>query len=146
MRADRSRMEHMDTIRFTVEGRPPAKSGRSIFGQRSNHHARLLALLAEAHRAKSAAGFRGFADSPVRLEVEVHSPPGQPGDATNFLGGIADALEVKRLRVQASGPLTHLGYRQHVGVYDNDRQIKEIRYAEKESATVGYTVTVIRLP
>jgi hypothetical protein len=50
-------------------------------------------------------------------------------------------LEVKRHRIKASGPLDHLGYRKEVGLYDNDLQIKEIRYREVESDETSYTVT-----
>jgi hypothetical protein len=133
----------MTMIELHVGGLPPAKSQRSVFGMASKHHGRLLTLLEEAHRVKSALGFKGFGDSPVCLEIEVRAPAGQqPGDATNYLGGIADALEVKRYRIKTSGPLDHLGYRKNVGLYENDRQIKEVRYREVESDRVSYTVTV----
>jgi hypothetical protein len=68
----------------------------------------------------------------------------QPGDATNYLGGIAHALEVERHRIKTSGSLDHLGYLKEVGLYDNDSQIKEVRYREVESDRVGYTVTLRR--
>jgi hypothetical protein len=130
-------------IELHVEGLPPAKSQRSIFSSRSTHHRRLLALLEEAHRVMAERGFRGFGAAPVSLEVEVMTPPGmQPGDGTNYLGGIADALEVKTVRIKAAGPLDHLGYRQHVGLYDNDRQIKQIIYRELVAERVSYTVRV----
>lgn len=126
---------------ISVPGLPPPKSQRSIFGIRSKHHRRLLLLLAEAHREKSRLGFRGFGTAPLAIEVELRAPKDeQPGDATNYLGGIADALEVKKHRMKASGSLDHLEYRQHVGLYDNDRQIKEIVYREVEDVTKGYTV------
>ena len=124
-----------------MEGLPPAKSQRSIFGLASKHHPRLKRLLEEAHRVKSAQGFRGFGGYAICLEVELRAPAGeQPGDATNYLGGIADALEDKRHRIKTSGPLDHLGYRKDVGLYDNDRQVKEVRYWEVESELVSYTV------
>ncbi len=63
----------------------------------------------------------------------------------NYLGGIADALEVKKHRMKTSGPLDHLGYRKGVGLYDNDRQIKEIHYNEVESDHASYSVTLLRL-
>ncbi|HEX3326408.1 MAG TPA: hypothetical protein VHV50_05385 [Actinomycetota bacterium] len=47
--------------------------------------------------------------------------------------------------MKASGPLHHLGYRQHVGLYDNDQQIKEISYRETESDMPKYTVTISRV-
>jgi hypothetical protein len=74
-------------IQLHVKGLPPAKSQRSVFGVRSKHHDRALALLEEAHRVKSALGFRGFGPSRIRSEVEVRARAGQqPGDATNYLG------------------------------------------------------------
>lgn len=131
----------MTVIEFEVDGLPPAKSQRSFFGVRSRHHERLRTLLKQAHGVKSAQGFRGFGTSRLCLEVEVRAPEGQqPGDATNYLGGIADALEVKKHRIEASGSLDHLGYRKEVGLYDNDSQIKEIHYREVESDRTGYTV------
>ena len=137
----------MESIRVHVrDDLPPAKSQRSIFGSLSKHHRRLIKLLAEVHRVKSANGFRGFGKSPVALEVELRVSAGQVlGDATNYLGGIADALEDKKLRVRASGPLRHLEYRQHVALYDNDRQIKEILYREVRSQNSGYSVTIRKL-
>jgi hypothetical protein len=130
-------------IKLHVEGLPPAKSQRSVFGVASKHHGRLLTLLEEAHRVKSARGFRGFGRSPICMEVEARAPAGQQlGDATNYLGGIADALEVKRYRIKTSGSLDHLGYRKEVGLYDNDSQIKEVRYREVESDRASYTVTL----
>jgi hypothetical protein len=136
----------MTVFEFRVAGLPPAKSQRSVFGLRSKHHGRLLTLFEEAHRVKSALGFRGFGDADLCLEVEVRAPAGQqPGDATNYLGGIADALEVKKHRIKTSGPLDHLGYRKGVGLYDNDSQIKEVRYREVESDQTSYTVTLCAL-
>jgi hypothetical protein len=120
---------------------PPAKSQRSIFGPLSNQHKRLRALLEEVHRVKSAGGLGEFGSAPIRMEVEVRAPAGSvPGDATNYLGGIADALEMKKRRRKASGPLDHLGYRQHVGLYQDDRQLKEVFYRETEADRMGYTV------
>lgn len=133
----------MTIIELHVDGLPPAKSQRSVFGVRSRHHDRVLALLEEAHRAKSALGFRGFGTSHLYLEVGVRAPAGQqPGDATNYWGGIADVLEVKKHRIKTSGPLDHLGYRKEVGLYDNDSEIKEVRYREVELDETSYTVTL----
>jgi hypothetical protein len=133
----------MSVIQLRVQGLPPAKSQRSVFGVRSKHYKRALVLLEEAHRVKSMHGFRGFGSARICLEVEVRAPAGQqPGDATNYLGGIADVLEVKKHRIKTSGPLDHLGYRKEVGLYDNDGQIKEIRYREFVSDEASYTVTV----
>jgi hypothetical protein len=61
-----------------------------------------------------------------------------PGDATNYLGGIADVLENKAHR----GTLDHLGDLGNVWLYHNDRQIKAVSYHETEADSVSYTVTV----
>jgi hypothetical protein len=45
-------------------------------------------------------------DGPVALKVVAYAPPtGVPGDATNYLGGIADVLEQKTHRIAVD----HLG-------------------------------------
>lgn len=57
--------------------------------------------------------------------VDIHATPsGSPVNATNFLAGDADVLAAKRRR----GQLEHLGGRLKVGLYQNDREIHEVRY------------------
>jgi Holliday junction resolvase RusA-like endonuclease len=41
--------------------------------------------------------------------------------------------------------MTHLGSLSNVGLYDDDRQIKEIVYREVESSMSEYTVTLTSL-
>lgn len=136
----------MTVIRFEVEDLPPAKSQRSVFGLRSKHYKRTRRLLEEAHRAKSRLGFSTFGNAPLRLDVEVWAPIGmQPGDGTNYLGGIADVLEEKAHREKTSGSLEYLGYRRHVGLYRNDRQLKEIHYRESVGDSIGYSVSLREL-
>ena len=130
-------------IELTVRGHfPPAKGQRSIFNVLSNRHPQLIALLDEVHRVKSATkGFRGFGRAELRMEVEVRVPPELGhGDGTNYLGGIADALEDKTTRMLATkNPLHTLGHRRYVRFYDNDRQLKHIVYREVEGE-LGYTI------
>jgi hypothetical protein len=130
-------------IELHVQGLPPAKGQRSIFSLQSNRHRLLITLLEEAYRVTTAQGFSGFGQAPIALDVELRAPAGTlPGDGTNYLGGIADALEAKKVRIRASGPLPHLGDLVHVGLYDNDRQIKQICYREREAEDVSYTIRV----
>jgi hypothetical protein len=79
----------------------------------------------------------------VSLEVVLQAPRGtMPGDATNYLGGIADVLEDKSPR----GPLDHLDGLGNVWLYRNDRQIKQVAYREIASNRMSYQVTVRPLP
>lgn len=61
-----------------------------------------------------------------------------PGDATNYLGGIADVLEQKSHRVA----IDHLADLEQVWLYKNDRQIKQVTYKEVAADQVEYRVTV----
>ena len=129
-------------IEVTVQGHfPPAKGQRSIFNVLSNRHPRLIALLNEAHRVRSLKKFHGFGGVPLRMDVEVRVPSGLAhGDGTNYLGGIADALEDKTAwMLAAKNPLLTLGHLRYVGLYDNDRQLRHIVYQEVEGE-LGYTI------
>jgi hypothetical protein len=46
----------MTVFELRVDGLPPAKGQRSVFGVRSSHYDRALTLLGEADRVKSALG------------------------------------------------------------------------------------------
>jgi hypothetical protein len=59
-------------------------------------------------------------------------------DATNYLGGIADVLEVKAQR----GALPHLNELQTVALYENDRQIHEVRYRQEPAMVPRYRVRI----
>lgn len=75
---------------------------------------------------------------PVSWRWSLRRPSGgNPADAINYLGGIADVLENKSHR----GTLDHLGLAV-VGLYANDHQIKQISYRELADNNVSYTVTV----
>jgi hypothetical protein len=76
---------------------------------------------------------------PMCLDVTLYAAPGSdPWDATNYLGGVADVLEVKDRR----GPLAHLGALLDVAVYANDRQIRQIHYRQVDSSSTHYRVRV----
>jgi hypothetical protein len=138
----------MNEIRLEVDGLPPAKSGtRSSLGANSKHGGRVLALLQAAREVIDRSGFPGFGGGRVRLEVVVHARPGEePWDATNYLGAIGDVLEGKTKRLKAQpGSLDHLEDLIQIGLYDDDRQIKEISYREEASDTNRYVVTLATL-
>lgn len=135
----------MDELTLRVDGRPPPKSeARSVFAQGGKYEARVRKLLAAAAEALEGGGKGGFGAARLRLEVEVRTGPGEPPwDATNYLGGIADVLETKSKRkIAHPGLIDHLGPLAEVGLYDDDRQIKEIFYREVKSSSNEYLVTL----
>jgi hypothetical protein len=137
-----------EKIVFTVAGRPPSKAGSgSPLGERSPHRQRVVALLEAARAEMVRSGFKGFGDAPVRLQVEVRTGPGEPPwDAMNLLGGIADVLDSKsHKRIAQPGMLDHLGVLANVGLYDDDRQIREVSYRVRDHPDEAYVVTVTRL-
>jgi hypothetical protein len=128
-------------ITLEVQGLPPAKDGaNSIFKAGHGHGVRVRALLEAAARAlEEQPEFEPVKDGPVAMEVLLYPPVGGvPGDATNYLGGIADVLEQKDYRVA----IDHLGGLAQVWLYGNDRQIKQVSYREVAGDQVGYRVTV----
>jgi hypothetical protein len=129
----------VNQVSFNVPGFPPAKNeALSMLGSGHSHASRVL-LLELAGQACGAQGFVPVGKGHVALDVVVRAPAGQnPAGATNYLGGIGDALEDKSSR----GPLDHLGPLRTVWLYRNDRQITQVSYREVESGQVGYTVTI----
>lgn len=100
-----------------------------------------MALLQAAEAATAGTDFRPWT-GPIGLDVQVYAAAGSdPWDATNYLGGIADVLEVKSRR----GLLPHLGALASVALYANDRQIKEVHYREEAADQAGYTVHIYPL-
>lgn len=101
-------------------------------------HAGRVRVLLEAARAAVGDAFTPL-DGAIGLEVELQTPDDtDPWDATNYLGGIGDVLEVKSRR----GTLEHLADLARVGLYENDRQIKEVRYRAVRGETATYTVRI----
>jgi hypothetical protein len=126
-------------IRFRVEGYPPAKNeGLSMLGPRHSHASRVLLLLEAARDALAGAA---LFEGPIGLEVKLFRASADPWDATNYLGGIGDALEDKERR----GALVHLGDLASVALYRNDRQIREIHFSEVAASSPGYEVRVFEL-
>lgn len=110
-----------------------------MLGAGHPHAPRVRRLLEAARRACQEQAFVPIENGRVALDVVVRAAADQPAwDATNYLGGIADALEDKARR----GVLDHLGDLASVWLYRNDRQIKEVSYREAKASESGYTVTV----
>lgn len=65
-------------------------------------------------------------------------PP--PGDATNYLDGIADVLQDKTNPRNIDLP--HLGDLQAVALYHDDPQISEINYRVARADSPSYTVRI----
>lgn len=131
----------MSEITFAVRGLPPAKNeALSMLGERHSHAPRVRTLL-EAAREAIGGDFAPFL-GPVGLEVELRTPDDtDPWDATNYLGGIGDVLEVKSRR----GALEHLGDLSRVALYENDRQIREVRYTVVHASEPTYRVRIWQL-
>lgn len=111
-----------------------------MLGSKHSHAPRVLALL-EAARRVAGEEFLPF-EGPIGLELELHAPPNQdPWDATNYLGGVGDVLELKTRR----GALDHLGDLAGVGLYLNDRQIREVRYRQLPADEASYRVRIWEL-
>jgi hypothetical protein len=73
------------------------------------------------------------------MEVVLYAPlGGVRGDATNYLGGIADVLEQKSRRVA----IDHLGELAQMWLYEDDKWIKQVSYKEVAADRVGYRVTI----
>lgn len=77
---------------------------------------------------------------PVGLELVVtaEKPDAIPGDATNYLGGVADVLQANRINAD----LTYLGNLAGVSLFHDDRQIRDVRYSVKRNEEFGYSVRV----
>lgn len=132
--------EATNQVSFEVAGFPPPKGEAiSMFNVGHGHALRVRLLLEAARRALGEQEFVPNQDGPVALDVVVRCPAGgNPADATNYLGGIADVLEEKSRR----GPLDHLEALATVWLYGNDRQLKQVSYREVAANQVSYTVTV----
>ncbi|HEV2258728.1 MAG TPA: hypothetical protein VGS06_36880 [Streptosporangiaceae bacterium] len=130
-------------VSFEVAGFPPPKGEAiSMLGAGHHHAPRVRLLLEAASDALDEQGFTPIQDGPVALDVVVRCPAGgNPADATNLLGGIADVLEEKSHR----GSLDHLGALAQVRLYRNDRQVKQVSYREVAADQVSYTVTIREL-
>ena len=132
--------ESANRISFEVAGFPPPKGEAVSMLSAGHHHApRVRLLLEAAGQALEEQDFTPVQYGPIALNVVVRCPAeGNPADATNYLGGIADVLEDKSRR----GALDHLDVLAKMWLYANDRQIKQVSYREVTADLVSYTVVV----
>jgi hypothetical protein len=131
--------EDGEEITFMVDGWPPVKNlAKSMLAAEHQHAQRVLALLRAARDAVDGLPQPVFTTRPVGLELILEAPSIPPGDATNYLGGIGDVLEAKGHRAV----LDHLGDLATVALYENDRQIQEVRYRFERGPSVRYIVRV----
>jgi hypothetical protein len=137
-------------ITLEVPGLPPLKNEAiSLFSKVHGQHDAVRLLLQQTRAALPPDGRTPFGEAQrLGLEVVIESPEESlPGDATNYLGGIADVLEDNAAREkQRPGALGHLGDLRAVALYPNDRQIREVRYRHLPGETQRYTVRVWALP
>ena len=133
----------MAEIKFDVDGFPPAKGeALSMLGQHHSHAPRVLRLLEAARDAAAQAETPHFGSLRIGLELVLRCRRDRNrGDATNYLGGLGDVLEGKAHR----GQLEHLGEFARVALYENDRQIEQLRYRWEDAVEPSYTVRVWEL-
>jgi hypothetical protein len=132
------------TISFEIAGLPPAKSeAKSMLAEGHPHAPRVRALLIAAQEAMTTEDFAGFGGAQLAIEV-ILTTGGlqQTSDTTNYLGGIADVLEAKGHRAMH---VAHLADLAGVALFDNDRQLHEVRYRQHDGDHDGYSVRLWEL-
>ena len=127
-------------LSLIVEGLPPAKDGaNSIFNAKHGHHCRVVELLRMAKQALADSHWDTTERRRIGLELVMSEAQGGiPGDAINYLGGIADVLQANRTNVD----LSHLGDLGQATLYYDDKQIAEVRYSVERGDTLCYRVRV----
>jgi hypothetical protein len=132
-------------ILFEVPGWPPLKNeATSMLAVGHRQAERIEELLRQAAQAAAAAHWAPTT-AEVAMEVIVRCPAARPpGDATNFLGGIADVLQDKTNPRNID--LSHLGDLQAVALYHDDRQISQINYRVARADSPSYIVRITVLP
>jgi len=129
-------------VEFEVSGWPPKKNeAKSLFAAGHGHADKVRALL-EAARDAIHRDHWSPATGEVALELTIRCPGRPDGDATNFLGGVADVLQTK---VSPNVDLTHLGDLATIGLYLDDKQISRITYQELPAAEASNRVRVSAL-
>ena len=116
----------------------PAKDGaNSIFNRNHGNFRRVIDLRTKVEQALGNSLWSPTEKRPVGLELVVvaESPDVIPGDATNYLGGVADVLQVNVSQ-------SHLGELARATLYSDDSQIQEVRYSVERGDAPGYRVRV----
>ena len=133
--------ESATEIAVEVPGWPPTKNeATSLLAARHSHAERVRVLLESVQRAIQHDNWTVVTDE-VALDLVVRGPGRPPSDATNYLGGIGDVLQVK---VGRNLDLTHLGELGAVALYADDRQIRTIHYSEEWATQPSYKVRIRR--
>lgn len=130
-----------EQICLSVKGLPPKKNEAiSLFSPKHGDRRSVLELLRMTEQALDKSAWNPTERRPVGLELVVtaEKPDVIPGDATNYLGGVADVLQANRINAD----LTQLGDLAEVSLFHDDRQIRELRYSVKGSEKLGYGVRV----
>jgi hypothetical protein len=129
-------------VELEVSGWPPKKNeAKSLFAAGHDHADKVRALL-EATRDAIHRDRWSPATGEIALELIIRCPGRPDGDATNFLGGVADVLQTK---VPPNIDITHLGDLASIGLYLDDKQISRITYQELPAAEASYRVRVSAL-
>jgi len=130
----------MHEISFEVAGLPPIKNeAKSLLSAAHKQVRQVRSLLEAARAAANSAGWKRVPGL-VSLELIVRGNGRPPGDATNYLGGVADVLQANKDHVMID--LGYLGELRDVALYVNDRQINRVGYSEEAAERTSYVVRV----
>jgi hypothetical protein len=130
------------TIEFEVKEWPPKKNeAKSLFAAGHSKAKEVTALLTAARDAVQRDDW-SVVTCRVSLELTIYCPGRPYGDATNFLGGVADVLQGT---TPSNVDISHLRDLAMVGLYTDDKQISQISYREMPAAEVFYRVRVSTL-
>lgn len=131
---------HGAEVILQVDGWPPTKAeAKSLLAAGHPHAERVRALLFAAREAAQKHGWATTA-AEIGLDLVVRGPTRPASDATNYLGGVGDVLQEKASHYNLD--LSHLADLAKVALFADDRQIREIRYAEELADRPSYSVRV----
>jgi hypothetical protein len=101
-------------VEIRVDGVPPAQNeAKSMAAAVHSQSIRVRALLEAARASTHGLDLPAFPDGQLALDVTVMCPVQPSGDATNYLGGVGDVLQVKGRH----GPVDHLRDLAEVAIY-----------------------------
>jgi len=115
-----------------------------MLGATHPHRPRVVRLLEATRDAMAVSRVEPFAlaDSlGLELILRCRRDGYERGDITNYLGGIADVLQARRVNAN----ITHLGELAKIYVYPDDRQIHEIHCQLLQNKVESYMVLLWRL-
>jgi predicted RNA-binding Zn ribbon-like protein len=124
-------------VEVAVPGLPPAKGGHQSPIHIEARHLDRARLLLEAVAQVIPSDFAPLRCA-VALDLTLYSPMRcPPGDALNFLGGVGDVLQRKPPDLAG-----HLGMLADLALYNDDRQIRRVRFDQRTAADLSYVVRV----